>query len=310
MHGKNLGSWTHSHRFETGHEQMAERRARLVAGLTVGMMAAEITAGIITNSMALLADGIHMSTHAGALGIAAFAYSYARKHAEDRRYTFGTGKVGPLAAFTSTVILGIAALFMVYESGERLLTIQSISFDEALLVAGLGLIVNLASAYILGGHGHGHDHDHEHDHAHHDQNLRAAYVHVIADAFTSILAIAALLAGKFLGWWWMDPLMGLAGAAVIGKWAWNLFQSSSSVLLDMNGDEALEAEVRAVIEQNGGDRLADLHLWRVGPSHWAAILTVVSSAPQTPDHYKRLLAGVHELSHINVEVYPCTESGE
>lgn len=307
MHKEDLSSWRHSHRFETGHERGAERRTKLVAILTVGMMVAEIAAGTITNSMALLADGFHMSTHAGALGIAAFAYGYARRHADDRRYTFGTGKVGELAAFTSTIILGMVALIMVYESGIRLFTPQTIAFDQALLVAVLGLIVNIASAFILSSPDHGHDHDHHHSHGHHDHNLSAAYTHVIADALTSVLAIAALLFGKFLGWWWLDPVMGFVGAAIIAKWGWNLLLRSSSVLLDMSGSDELEAEVRNAIEQEADNRLADLHLWKIGPNHWAIILSVVSSKPQEPDHYKRLLAGVHELSHISVEVHPCRE---
>ena len=207
MHAHNLSLWRHSHHFQTGMEAAAERRTKIVVGLTVVMMIAEIAAGSLFNSMALLADGWHMSTHAGALGIAAFAYSFARKHADDPRFAFGTGKVGALGGFTSAVILGIVALLMVWESAGRLGSAQTIAFDEALWVAVVGLAVNLVSAAILGGH----DHDHEHSHAHHDHNLRAAYVHVVADAFTYVLAIVALVLGKYLGWWWMDPLMGIVG---------------------------------------------------------------------------------------------------
>jgi cation diffusion facilitator family transporter len=298
MHRHDLSDWTHSHRFESGHEHKAERRTKLVALLTLATMLVEIAVGVLSNSMALLADGFHMATHVGALGIAAFAYGYARRHADDKRFTFGTGKVGELAAYTSTIILGMVALLMIYESGLRLLSVQTIAFNDALLVAVLGLAVNLASAIILSGH----DHDHEH---HHDHNLKAAYVHVIADAFTSVLAIVALLCGKYLNWWWLDPTMGLVGAAVIMKWAWNLFRHSGGVLLDMNNDGGLEDEVRQAIESDGDDQLADLHLWKVGPDHWAAILSVVSHQPQEPDHYKRKLATVHELSHISVEVQVC-----
>jgi cation diffusion facilitator family transporter len=308
MHNRDISPWTHSHRFETGHELGAERRTRLVVAITMGMMAIEIAAGVLTNSMALLADGFHMATHAGALGIAAFAYAYARRHQGDSRYSFGTGKVGELAAFTSTIILGMVALLMVYESGKRLFATQTIAFNEALLVAVVGLIVNIACAVILGAHDHDHDHhDHDHhdEHRHHDHNLRAAYVHVIADAFTSVLAIIALLFGKVLGWWWLDPVMGFVGAAVISKWAWDLFQSSGAALLDMNRDKELENDVRAAIEQVDDNRLADLHLWKIGPRHWAAVLSVVSKTPQSPDHYKRLLAGIHELSHISIEVHSC-----
>jgi cation diffusion facilitator family transporter len=310
VHQHDLSAWTHRHRFESGFEEKAERRTRLVTGLTIVTMLVEIVAGFLSNSMALLADGFHMATHAGALGIASFAYAYARKHAEDSRFTFGTGKVGELAAFASTIILGLVCLLMVYESAIRLFHVQAIAFDEALLVAGLGLLVNLASAFILGGHGHTHHHDHDHDHDHdhgpqHDNNLKAAYVHVLADAFTSILAIGALVCGKFLGWWWLDPAMGLVGAAVIGKWAWGLFRASSSALLDMESDSGLKEEVRQAIETGCDDRLADLHLWKVGPNHWAAILSIVSDCPMEPDHYKRKLADVHELGHISVEVQRC-----
>ncbi|MGE5503943.1 MAG: CDF family Co(II)/Ni(II) efflux transporter DmeF [Actinomycetota bacterium] len=292
-----ITSWTHEHRYETGGEQGAERRTRLVVGLTVVTMVVEIAVGLATNSMALLADGIHMSTHAGALGIAAFAYWHARRHADDRRYTFGTGKVGALAAFTSAIILGMVALLMVWESGSRLLAVQAIAFDEALWVAILGLVVNLASAVILGGHDH-----HEDDHHHHDHNLRAAYLHVVADAFTSVLAIAALLCGKLWGWWWLDPLMGLVGAAVIANWSAGLVGRTGAVLLDKSSDDALEAEVRTAIE-TGGDRVSDLHLWQVGPGHWAAIVSVVSRTPQPPQHYRGRLAEVHELSHVTIEVH-------
>ncbi|MBC7952887.1 MAG: CDF family Co(II)/Ni(II) efflux transporter DmeF [Rhodospirillaceae bacterium] len=304
MHTDDISAWTHSHRFQTGGEAGAERRTKAVAALTIVMMVAEIIVGMATNSMALLADGFHMSTHAGALGIAAFAYWHARKHADDRRYTFGTGKVGALAAFASAIILGMVALLMVWESGNRLLSVQAIGFDEALWVAALGLAVNVVSAFILGG-GHSHDHGHDHGHHHHDHNLRAAYVHVLADAFTSVLAIAALLFGKYLGWWWLDPLMGLVGAAVIAKWAWSLIGQSGGVLLDKSDDRALEAEVRDAIEAEADNRVADLHLWQIGPGHWAAIVAVVTDNPRPPAHYRALLGKVHELSHVTIEVQGC-----
>ncbi|MBC7905233.1 MAG: CDF family Co(II)/Ni(II) efflux transporter DmeF [Rhodospirillaceae bacterium] len=307
MHTEDLSAWTHDHRFQTGTEAGAERRTKAVAALTIAMMVAEITVGMATNSMALLADGFHMSTHAGALGIAAFAYWHARKHADDRRYTFGTGKVGTLAAFTSAIILGMVALLMVWESGNRLLAVQAIGFDEALWVAVLGLAVNVVSAFILGG-GHGHDHhdDHGHHHGHHhDHNLRAAYVHVLADAFTSVLAIAALLFGKYLGWWWLDPVMGIVGAVVIAKWAWTLVGKSGGVLLDKSDDGALEAEVRDAIEAEAGNRVADLHLWQIGPGHWAAIVAIVTHTPRSPQHYRTLLGPIHELSHVTIEVDAC-----
>ncbi len=303
MHTENLSAWTHDHRFGTGFEAAAERRTKAVVALTAVMMVTEITVGSLSNSMALLADGFHMATHVAALGIAAFAYHHARIHADDRRYTFGTGKVGALAAFTSAIILSLVAALMVWESGPRLLTPQSILFDQALLVAAVGLAVNVASALILGG---GHDHhDHGHGHHHHDQNFRAAYVHVLADAVTSLLAIAALLLGKYLGWWWMDPVMGLAGAGVILNWVWGLLRQSGAVLLDINDDADLDAEVRAALIADGSDRIADLHLWRVGPGHWAAAVSLVTHTPRDPAYYKALLAPVHELSHITIEIQPC-----
>ncbi len=316
MHTRDILGWTHPHRFETGREQGAERRTKAVALLTVAMMATEITVGSMTNSMALLADGFHMSTHAGALGIAAFAYWHARRHAEDRRYSFGTGKVGALAGFTSALVLTMVALLMVWESANRLLAVPSIAFDEALMVAGLGLVVNLVSAAILGADHHRHDDHHGHDHhghdehghghqQHQDHNLRAAYVHVVADAFTSLLAIAALLCGKYLGWWWCDPLMGIVGAMVIANWAWSLIRRSSKVLLDISDDHELQAEIAQAIEDDADNRISDLHLWQVGPGHWAAIVSLVTHNPRPPAHYRALLAGVHELSHVTVEVHPC-----
>lgn len=292
--------WAHSHRFESGREQGAERRTRLVVALTVVTMAAEIAAGLAFNSMALLADGWHMGTHAGALGIAVFAYAFARRHADDQRFSFGTGKVGPLAGFASAVLLGLVALLMVWESGQRLLTLQAIAFDEALAVAVLGLMVNLASAAILGHH----DHD---DHHHHDHNLRAAYLHVLADALTSVLAIAALLLGKLVGWWWLDPAMGVVGAVIIARWAWDLMRGTGAVLVDHNDDAGLGERVRASIEGEADNRLSDLHLWRIGPGHWAAIVSVVTARPRPPAHYKALLSGLSELSHITVEVHDAGE---
>jgi cation diffusion facilitator family transporter len=283
------------------------------------MMVAEIAAGTIFNSMALLADGWHMSTHAGALGITAFAYAFARKHATDQRFTFGTGKVGALAGFTSAVLLGVVALLMAWESASRLAVAQTIAFDEALWVAAIGLAVNLLSAFILGGHEHDHEHDHGHGHGnghghdhgrhheteHHDHNLRAAYLHVLADALTSVLAIAALLLGKYLGWWWMDPFMGFVGAAVIAKWALDLMRRTGAILLDHSDDQELRQEVLATIEGDADNRLSDLHLWQIGPGHWGAIVSVVTHNPRDPAHYRGLLAEVHELSHVTVEVQAC-----
>jgi len=304
--------WRHSHRFETGREAGAERRTRIVLIITAVMMVAEIAAGYGFHSMALLADGWHMSTHAGAMGIAAFAYAYARRKATSGDFTFGTGKVGSLAAYTSAIILGSIAVLIVWQSIQHLVAPQPISFDEAIPIAVLGLLVNLGSARILGGGDHGDDHHHhghdgEHHHHHADQNLRAAYVHVLADALTSVLAIAALLTGKFLGWTWMDPITGIVGAGVIVSWSYGLVGQAGRVLLDKSGDAELEAAVRSAIEAEGDNEISDLHLWQVGPDHWAAILSVVTHRPRGADHYKALLKHVTQLSHLTVEVHPCAD---
>jgi cation diffusion facilitator family transporter len=314
MHVDDISPWQHGHRFETGLEASAERRTRAVVALTAAMMVTEIAAGTLFNSMALTADGWHMATHVGALGIATFAYSFARRHADDRRFAFGTGKVGALAAFSSAIILAVVAVLMAWESAHRLRSIQTIAFDQALVIAALGLAVNLVSALILSGGGHTHNHHgHEHrlehggDHRR-DYNLRAAYLHVLADAFTSVLAIVALVLGKYFGWWWMDPIMGFIGAAVILNWSWSLIRRSGLMLIDAGNDRQLENEVRSAIEGDADNRLADLHLWQIGPGHWAAIVSVVTHRPQAADHYKRLLAGIHELSHATVEVHACKDA--
>jgi cation diffusion facilitator family transporter len=304
-----LSLWTHRHHFAGGGEAVAEKRALLVTGLTLATMVLEIIVGMTTNSMALLADGFHMATHAAALGVAAFAYWYARRHADDPRYTFGVGKVGALGGFTSALILAMVAVGIAWESAARFLAVQEINFDEALAVAAFGLAVNIGCAVILGGHGHSHGdhdhdvHDHEHDHHHkHDINLRGAYLHVLADALTSVLAIFALLLGKYWGWWRLDPAIGLVGAAVIVVWAWGLAQSAAAVLLDRNDDADLAEDVRAAIERDGDARIVDLHLWRVGPGHWAAIISLVSAAPATPAYYRERLDRIGKLSHVSVEV--------
>jgi cation diffusion facilitator family transporter len=268
--------------------------------------------------MALLADGFHMATHAGALAVAAGAYAFAKKHARTGRYTFGTGKVGDLAGFASALVLGVVAIGIAWESVGRLLAPQDVAFGEATIVAVIGLAVNLVSAILLsGGHGqhhdhhgrHGHAHGHEHhldrgDHAGHghghgqDNNMRAAFVHVLADALTSVLAIAALVAGRLLGWIWLDAAMGLVGAAVIAAWSWSLLRDTGAVLLDRT-DDHLEAEVREEVEGPGGARITDLHVWRVGPGAHAAIVSYVGEV--SPDEVRRRLTPVHELSHVTVE---------
>ncbi len=312
MHDDSLSRWQRNHVFlAAGHGKNA-RRSQAVFVLTVAMMAAEIVAGTMFGSMALLADGWHMASHAVALGIATFAYLYARSHAANAAYTFGTGKMGDLAGFTSALLLGVIALFMAYESTRRLIAPVEIAFDEALLVAAIGLVVNLVSAWILNADdavGHGPvqyagaaDAHHPHDH---DHNLRAAYVHVVADALTSLLAIGALVAGRFLGLAWLDPAMGIVGAVIIARWAWTLVQTTGHVLLDAEPSSEMTAAMRAAIEGDLDNRVADLHVWRVGPGHLAAVLTVVTHEPRPPSHYKHLLKGITGLSHVTVEVELC-----
>ena len=295
--------YTHDHVFlGSAHDENAKRTLWVVA-LTVVMMIGEITAGYITGSMALLADGFHMATHAGALGIAAAAYGYAKRHATSQRYSFGTGKVGDLGGFASALILGIVALGIGVESVMRLLQPTPVQFGTATLIAVVGLLVNIVSALLLG-HGHDHDHDHDHDHPHahngNDNNLRSAYVHVIADALTSILAIAALLAGRYLGWVWLDPVMGIVGAFVIARWAWTLMGVTAGVLLDQT-DAHVAEEIRELVEKPGGATITDLHVWRVGPQACAAIVSVLGEATVNADSIRERLKPVHEVSHLTVE---------
>lgn len=312
------GSGEHGHAFLGDDHGDNSRRMSAVVVLTLLTMVIEIAAGYWSGSMALLADGWHMASHAVALGVAAFAYAYARRHVHDPRYSFGTGKVGDLAAFTSSLMLGGIALVMIVESVMRLYAPTPIAYGEALIVAVLGLLVNLASALLLHqdhGHDHGHDHaehthdehDHDHDHAHGDahadHNMRAAYVHVLADALTSILAIAALLAGRYAGWSWTDPVVGIVGALVIAKWAWGLAHKTAAVLLDSSVDPKFADRVRRTIE--GGDaEVADLHLWRLAPGKHAVIASLRAAVPLSVAAYKARLAGLPGLVHVTVEVEP------
>ena len=295
--------FTHDHLFlGAAHDENA-RRTLWVVALTFVMMIGEIAAGYITGSMALLADGFHMATHAVALGIAAAAYSFARRHANNSRFSFGTGKVGDLAAFASAMVLGLVSIGIAGESILRLFQPITVAFTEATVIAVVGLAVNVVSALLLAGnHGdHGHDHhNHNHGHHHHDNNLRSAYVHVLADALTSVLAIAALLAGRYLGWVWLDPVIGVVGALVIAKWAYGLMRDSAAVLLDTT-DEHVAAEIRELLESTDDVRISDLHVWQVGPQARAAIVSVVAAASVSADAIRERLAPVHELSHLTVE---------
>jgi cation diffusion facilitator family transporter len=308
MRGDADESWFETHNFLGGQHERHERRTWMVVGLTAVTMVVEIAAGSWFNSMALLADGWHMATHAGAMGLSALAYRFARRHARNPRFTFGTGKVGDLAAFSSGIILAVAAVMIGWESIARLARPLPIGFDQAILVAVLGLAVNLVSAAMLWSrHGHSHDHDHEHshgrDHAHHaDHNIRAAFLHVVADALTSVLAIVALVAGLLFGAVWLDPLMGLVGAAVIMHWSIGLMRDTGAILLDMEAGGDLAARIRAEIESKEGDRVADLHVWRVGPGHFAAIVAIVTRRATDAAELKTALKARYPLAHLTVEV--------
>lgn len=314
MHQQAIEDFRHDHVFLGEEHRRHERRTMAVVGLTAAMMVAEIAGGSIFGSMALLADGWHMSTHVAALGIAALAYRYARAHRGDPRFSFGTGKLGELAGFASAIMLAMIALFIGYESATRLLSPVPIAFAEAIPIAVLGLAVNLASALLLQdghGHGHGHEHAHGHEHGHEhahdghgDTNYRAAYFHVLADALTSVLAIVALVAGRFLGWTWLDPAMGIVGTIVIAAWSLSLLRTAGATLLDIVPSRTLVRDIREAIEV-GGDRVADLHVWRLGPSHTGVIVSVVSERPLATSAYKKRLAGIAGLSHVTIEVQPC-----
>ncbi len=282
-----------------------------VVVLTTLMMVAEIVGGSLFGSMALLADGWHMATHAAALGIAGLAYLSARQHASNPRFAFGTGKFGDLAAFASAIILALIAVQIAYESAVRLIHPVPVAYGEAIAIAVLGLGVNLLSAWLLRERGHDHgEHGHGHHHHHHrDNNLRAAYLHVLADATTSVLAIAALLAAMFSQWTWTDPAVGIIGSLVIARWAYGLIWDSGSVLLDMAPDRTVENTIRERLETDG-DRITDLHLWQIGPGHRAAVVSLISDHPLAPSAYKERLSGVPNLSHVTVEVEACQHQGQ
>ena len=311
-----LSAWRHDHAFDAGN-RAGERRTWIVVAITALTMVVEIVAGVVTGSMALLADGWHMATHVAALSIAGVAYVLARRWSRDDRFAFGTWKIEVLGAFTSAVLLGVVALAMVWESLQRFLQPEAVQFGPALVVAVIGLVVNLASAGVLhGAHAHGHDaqghgdhHDHDHPHHHDDRhgdlNLASAYAHVLADALTSVLAIVALAAGLWLGWAWLDPAMGIVGALVILWWSRGLVADSARILLDREMDSPIVGRLKGAIQTDGDAEIADLHVWRVGREAYAAVMTVVAHHPLDPGTYRARAAGISELVHLSVEVNRC-----
>ncbi|MGE0712488.1 MAG: CDF family Co(II)/Ni(II) efflux transporter DmeF [Planctomycetota bacterium] len=349
MHSLDLSPWQHDHTLGNGAQREGERRTLWVAALTAAFMVVEVAAGIYTGSMALLADGLHMGSHAVALGIAVAAYVYARRRAGDERFSFGTGKVNALGGFTGALLLAVFAAFMAWESVARLLHPVPIVFDQAIAVAALGLLVNGISVALLGvggeGHGHSHDHDHdhaveepapqpkhahEHEHGHEhehdgdghghghghdghdghghghgeDHNLRAAYLHVLADALTSVTALVALLGGRFYGLSWLDPVMGLLGSVLVARWSWGLIRQTSTVLLDHQAPVRVQEHLRAALEQDDA-RVADLHVWSIGPSARAACVTLVAHDPLGPEDYKARVPAALSIRHLTLELHTC-----
>lgn len=314
MHLQNLHQWQHDHVFGQDNKRPGESRTLAVIVITAIMMVIEIVAGRLFGSMALLADGLHMASHAAALTITLLAYWFARRHAGSARFSFGTGKINALGGFSSAILLFLFALLMAWESVARLFIPVTIVYNQAILVAFIGLVVNGISVFILGGsgginhdhhdhHHHEHEHHQHHDH-HHDHNLKAAYLHVMADALTSLLAIFALLAAKYMGWIWMDPTMGIVGALLVGRWAIGLLRSTGDVLLDKQATGDIQKEVRQRLEKNGA-RVVDLHIWTIAPARYSIIVSLVSHNPEPPGYYKSLLPEALGIAHITVEVHPC-----
>jgi cation diffusion facilitator family transporter len=327
MHVHDLEPWQHRHDWAADRSASA-RRTHAVIAITLVTMSAEIAAGWWWQSMALLADGWHMGTHAAAIGVAALAYALARRWAGDARFSLGPWKIEVLGAYTSALLLGVVAIAIAVESGLRLFSPRAVDYEPSLWVAGVGLAVNLVCAWLLHapgdgqahphGHGHGHGHDahahghtdpHHHDHGSGDLNLKAAYLHVLADAATSVLAIGALLAGKYAGLTWLDPVMGLVGAALIAWWSRGLLAHTAKILLDREMDNPLAEQMRERLEADGDARVADLHLWRVGDQRFAAHATLVADAPLAPDTYRARVADLSALAHVSVEVNRCTQAG-
>ena len=309
MHIHKLEQWQHGHNFFV-HREQNEKNTKKVMGLTAVPMVVEIVAGVAIGSMALLADGWHMGTHVAAFLITLFAYSYSRKNANNPDFTFGPGKINVLGGFASAVALAVVALIMAVESVGRFFSPVEIHYGQSILVAVVGLAVNVVSAFLLhGSHGHDHHHGHSHGHENHheDHNLKAAYFHVLADALTSVLAIVALLFGSLFGWWALDPAMGIIGALVITRWAWGLLKESSAILLDAGVKREIREEIKDVIEADADNRVTDIHVWKVGQHNLAALLTLVTHYPQPSGEYKKLLASFDQLKHITIEVIKCED---
>ena len=319
MHTQTIKTISHEHNFEDTTNTTNEKKTLRVIILTLITMIAEIVTGTLTGSMALLADGWHMGTHTFALGITYFAYIMARRLSGSPNYGFGTGKFGILSGYTSAIFLGATAIIMIIESIDRIINPVNIAFNEAIIVAVIGLIVNMLSVWMLQGsgadghsHGHSHHHDHSHssgdNHVHHDHNLRAAYLHVLADALTSVLAIAALFAGKYLGWSFLDPVIGIAGGIVIGKWAIGLLKSSGRLLLDGNDNSEINKQVIEAIESDGDSIVSDLHIWPISSDALAAAITIISKESRSATEYSSRLNNITRLKHTTIETHRCTDA--
>jgi len=296
LHENHRFACPHGHDFLSEDHHTHERRTWFVIGLTATTMVAEIISGIVFGSMALLADGWHMASHASAMGITALAYYWSRKHLDNPRFTFGTGKIGDLAGYSSALLLALIAFFMAYESIKRLLNPVTIHFNEAITVAIVGLTVNLVSAFMLK------ENRHKHNEHHHDHNLRAAYLHVLADSLTSILAIVALLFGKFRGWAFLDPIMGVVGALVISRWSYGLMRDTGRVLLDYNPDVLITRQIKEALGDGEKVNIEDLHVWRVGPGHYGSTISLRTEQNHNTEHYKNCLCHIPDLSHVTIEV--------
>lgn len=309
MHTEKRPDWVHDHAFHTS-DEAAERSTRVVMWITAITMVLEIAAGWWFNSMALLADGWHMSSHAAAIGLSTFAYATARRYAQDPRFAFGTWKIEILGGFASAIFLVGVAVMMLVGSVERMVSPQPIQYKEAIVVAVLGLVVNIVCALILGKahhHGHSHGHGHSHSEHHHDLNLKSAYLHVIADAATSVLAIVALVGGWMFGWSWLDPLMGIVGAVLVTVWAKGLITDTGKVLLGREMDHPVVDEIREVVEAGGDSidaRITDLHVWRVGKQVYSCAMTVLTDDPSlTPAKIRQRLSVHEEIVHSTIEIH-------